>query len=111
MENSKLFTSLNNKKGILLQIEEGNLNVSIWKKETPVSTTLDKDSAIKLCEFITLNLRDPVDEEEHQRQINFWANRIEESKNWQPSEEDTWINEGGGNINENEDGENKVKPE
>ena len=98
MENSKLFTSLNNKKGVLLQVEEGNLNISIWKKETPVLTTLDKDSAMELCEFITLNLRSPIDEEENQKKINFWAKHIEEVRNWQPNEENTWENEGGGNT-------------
>lgn len=120
MENSKLFTSLNNKKGVLLQVKEGNLGVSIWKKETQISTTLDKDSAMELCEFIISNLRSPIDEEENLRKINFWARAVENSKSWQPVgedalsvegdenikevrkrqpvEEDAWENEGGGNA-------------
>ena len=124
MENSKLFTSLNNKKGVLLQVKEGNLDVSIWKKETQISTTLDKDSAMELCEFIISNLRDPIDEKENLRKVHFWARAVENSRSWQPvgedalsvegdenakevgerqsSEEDEWENEGGGN---------NVKPE
>jgi len=98
MENSKLFTSLNGEKGVFLQEKEGNLDISIWKKETPISATLDKDSAMELCKFITLNLmRGATSEEENERQINFWTKRIEESKSWQPIEEDAWMNEGGGN--------------
>ena len=83
MENSKLFTSINNKKGVLLQVEEGNLSVSVWKKETPILTTLDRDSAMEICEFIASNLKPEVDEEENQRKINFWSKTIDDARNWQ----------------------------
>ena len=90
MENSKLFTSLNNKKGILLEIEEGNLNVSVWKKETPVSATLDKDSAMEICEFITSNLTTPVDAKENERKIHYWSKCISDARSgsgdWETSE-------------------------
>jgi len=91
MENSKLIISTNNKKGILLQVNKGNLDVSVWKKETPVLTTLSLDSAKELRDFISLNLVDKVTPEEDERKIDFWAARIKDAKNgtgdWSASEE------------------------
>ena len=80
MENSKFFTSTNDKKGILLEAEEGNLSVSIWKKETPVSVILDQGSAEELRNFITLNFPSAFDSEEEERKISFWADIIKEGK-------------------------------
>jgi hypothetical protein len=83
MKNSKLFASLNDEKGLLLQVKDGSLSVSIWKKETPISAILDQDSAVEICEFITSNLKSGVNEEENQRKIELWKENIDKAKNWQ----------------------------
>ena len=82
MDKKKIFTSLNNKKGVLLEKEDDNFKVSLWKKETPVETIIDQSEAIDLCEFITSNLNKDleVDEAENDRKVDFWVNYIEEFK-------------------------------
>ena len=52
----KLFASTNSKKGLLVEVEEDSLKLSIWKKETPVSITIGKDQAHKISQFINSEL-------------------------------------------------------
>ena len=60
----KLFTSVNSKKGLLVEVEEESLKFSIWKKETPTSIIIDKNQGHEIALFINNELfEDGTDED------------------------------------------------
>ena len=68
----KLFTSINSKKGIFLEIEGEKLKASVWKKETPISVELDIETAFQMFEFVIENLRNADDKDKN----DFWRTYI-----------------------------------
>ena len=68
----KLFTSINSKKGIFLEIEGEKLKASVWKKETPISVELDIETAFQMFEFVRENLRNADDKDKN----DFWRTYI-----------------------------------
>jgi len=83
MKNQKIITSSNGKKGILFEIKKTGVSVSVWKKETPVSALLDKESAMEICEYLSSNIKldKEVNEKEREEEVSFWAKRIDDMKN------------------------------
>ena len=82
MNNKKLFTSLNNKKGIFFEKEDDStFSISVWKKETPIAITINEEEALEISNFISSNLKErELSEEENERKITYWSNYIEEFK-------------------------------
>jgi predicted phage tail protein len=71
----KLFTSTNSKKGVLLEVGNNEVKISLWKKETPTSVIVDMETALEINNFLITELKDHgVDESRNQ----WWAQYIKD---------------------------------
>ena len=69
----KLFTSTNSKKGVLLEIENDEVKISVWKKETPVSDTIDKETAFEINSFF---MSEFSYDEDDTKGVEWWINYV-----------------------------------
>ena len=70
----KLFTSTNSKKGVLLESGDDKITISIWKKETPISVEIDRDTVLEINDFIVEEFGDNEDADK----VAYWSNYVKE---------------------------------
>jgi len=70
----KLFTSTNSKKGVLLESEDDEITVSIWRKETPVSVKISRETVLEINDFIVEEFGNNEDADK----VAYWSNYVKE---------------------------------
>ena len=70
----KLFTSTNSKKGVLLESGDDKITISVWKKETPISVEIDRETVLEINDFIV----EEFGENEDAEKVAYWSNYVKE---------------------------------
>ena len=75
---NKIFTSTNSKKGLLVEVGEDHLKLSIWKKETPISIEIDKTKGNEIVNFLSAELLEDCTNDDEKYWNTYTKNFIEE---------------------------------